>query len=445
MGMAITPDFWTPILQQQISCWGLAESYFDVGQHVYQEITTDGDLCIYEKINTLRAVSLFMTVLKIMSYVLVFLPLIMLAIKFYYRQQPREWVIIPSHVRTTTQAVRNTKELDTHKPTSHLSKMVASVQDYMHQWLTPSDCARLSLSSKDMFRKIFNSTIWKQLRNRQPVPINPDKVSISENYVMLALPTEQPMDVVRLQTALSYHYFLEKDQVKRMIFIAKTLTGRTCAAIATALEQWIEHYSTIPDSCFIAFPPSQEGISVVTMIPPRFFSAGASKLKTVQITNANLGRLSKDIGKLKCLINLSLIGNKLKNLPDEIGELTSLWMLLLNDNQLTDLPTTFEHLKGLGWLDLAKNRFSHVPESVMRLPKMQRLTLSHNILTDLPETIDQLSELTQLEIDGNKFDKPLPNTLMNLAGRLNNLKISRQHVKWLPITMQSMSFVEAVD
>lgn len=445
MGISITPDFWNPIIQKQISCWDLAESYFDVGQNVYQEITTDGNLSIYETIVTIRDVSLFYTVLKIISYITVILPLIMLAIKCYYRQKPREWVIIPSQVRTTTQAVRDklTKYPVEVNLKSLISNLDPNLQYYTHQWLTSADCARLSLTSRQMFRNVFDSAIWRQQRNKQ-APLNTSNLRNPENYSMLASLTERPMDVVRLQTAMSYHYFLNEDQVKKMIFIAKTLSSRPCAIVATALERWIDHYSTISDTCFISFALTQCAASTMTSIPPRFFTSAAQKLRSLNITNAKLGSISEDIGKLTLLMHLSLVNNRLVHLPESLGYLTSLWMLLLTDNLLDSLPDSFGNLTGLGWLDLAKNKFSQFPEAIMKLSKMQRLTLSNNLLTELPVNIDQLTELSDLEIDGNQFNKPLPETLANLR-RLNHLKISRKHIPLLPATMQHQRFIDAVD
>ncbi|WP_082292438.1 leucine-rich repeat domain-containing protein [Leptospira noguchii] len=82
--------------------------------------------------------------------------------------------------------------------------------------------------------------------------------------------------------------------------------------------------------------------------------------------NEQLTTLPKEIGKLKNLQELDLIGNQLTTLPKEIGNLQKLQYLDLAHNQLTTLPKEIGKLKKLNVLDLTGNPSLIDPKAVSK-------------------------------------------------------------------------------
>ena len=99
---------------------------------------------------------------------------------------------------------------------------------------------------------------------------------------------------------------------------------------------------------------------------------------------------------------LSLLGNRLTQLPRCVGHLARLESLCLSRNRLTQLPKSIGQLARLKRLHLDSNQLVRLPESIGRLAQLEELYLHRNQLTQLPESIRQLGRLRKLYLHGNE-------------------------------------------
>ena len=108
------------------------------------------------------------------------------------------------------------------------------------------------------------------------------------------------------------------------------------------------------------------------------------------------------ITRCKALRDLSIVNNKLTELPKEIGKLKHLVKLVLNSNKIKFLPESIGDLKHIELLDLSNNTVEELPESMGKLKKLKYLFLEENQLTSFPEVVYKLP-LVELTIWKNPF------------------------------------------
>ncbi|KAF5478525.1 hypothetical protein F2P56_005076 [Juglans regia] len=115
------------------------------------------------------------------------------------------------------------------------------------------------------------------------------------------------------------------------------------------------------------------------------------------------------------LKSLNLIGV----LPAEFGDFTNLRILDLTHNYISgSIPTSFAKLP-LVKLSLLGNRISEVPLKIGDISSLEELVLEDNLLEGpLPESLGNLSHLRRLLLSGNNFTDAIPKTF----GNLNNLE-----------------------
>jgi Leucine-rich repeat (LRR) protein len=129
-----------------------------------------------------------------------------------------------------------------------------------------------------------------------------------------------------------------------------------------------------------------------------FFNGAYNALETLPST----------IGQLKNIKNLNLSNNKIKEIPSELlGWRLELVELNLINNQLRTLPDSFKQLAKLKKIHLGKNQLKSVPEALLALPKLERLSLINNRITKIPEGILHMKSLNYLDIKNNSLDKSL--------------------------------------
>jgi len=138
----------------------------------------------------------------------------------------------------------------------------------------------------------------------------------------------------------------------------------------------------------------------------------------LNLDNAGIKRLPKEIHHFNALTRLSLWNNQLQSLPESFGRLTALTRLLLSGNQLRSLPESFGGLTALTDLYLSGNQLQSLPESFGRLTALTSLDLDNNQLQSLPESFGGLTALTDLYLSGNQLQS-LPESF----GRLTALTI----------------------
>ena len=95
----------------------------------------------------------------------------------------------------------------------------------------------------------------------------------------------------------------------------------------------------------------------------------------------------------KKIITISLQKYGLKSLPSSIENLTNLQVLILRDNFLTTLPKEIGNLKELRQISLMGNReMKHLPKEMGKLRKLEKLNLKFTDLTwdNVPKNLHRL-------------------------------------------------------
>lgn len=128
--------------------------------------------------------------------------------------------------------------------------------------------------------------------------------------------------------------------------------------------------------------------------------------EVLDISNADLMVLPREIGIFDNLVELNLEGNRLISLPASIGKLKRLKKLQLQNNRLNSLPIELSSLRNLRELLLEGNSLAEIPPEIGHLRQLQHLNLSNNKLRTLPSSMSQLTALTEIFLQGNEI--PIP-------------------------------------
>lgn len=149
------------------------------------------------------------------------------------------------------------------------------------------------------------------------------------------------------------------------------------------------------------------------------------------------------IERLKFLQKLHVYHNRLPSLPEEITALTNLGALQVNNNALKSLPKKIGKLSSLYYLNFAHNHLPSLPEEIQTLDNLERLRLEHNELNSLPKGIGGLSSLYYLNLGGNHL-RSLPKEIGNL-GSLENLRVRNNALTSLPEEIGNLGSLEVFD
>jgi Leucine-rich repeat (LRR) protein len=166
----------------------------------------------------------------------------------------------------------------------------------------------------------------------------------------------------------------------------------------------------------------------LSTLPPEI--GQLTSLRFLNLKGNQLRTLPAEIGQLTELERLDLGGNQLSALPPEIGRLTALRFLNLTGNQLSVLPQHIARLTALRGLDLRRNQFSVLPPEILQLPVLRWLRLMKNQLSVLPPEIGQLTTLQSLNVIGNQLST-LPPEIGQLTG-LEHLDLAGNKISGLP-------------
>jgi Leucine-rich repeat (LRR) protein len=156
-----------------------------------------------------------------------------------------------------------------------------------------------------------------------------------------------------------------------------------------------------------------------------------TRLKTLKlIFLKNLAHLSEGIGQLTALtsLELSLLGERLTELPCTIGQLINLEELSITHcSALKSLPETLGQLKALKKLELTYlDSLNQLPTSIGQLDHLESLVLSLSKVKSLPEEIGQLKALRLLNLGRLELLGSLPASLGQLES-LEELKLQILH------------------
>uniref|UniRef100_A0A8V0YBQ8 protein-serine/threonine phosphatase n=1 Tax=Gallus gallus TaxID=9031 RepID=A0A8V0YBQ8_CHICK len=186
-------------------------------------------------------------------------------------------------------------------------------------------------------------------------------------------------------------------------------------------------------------------------------SPSASRLKSLNLSNNNLGDFPLAVCSIPTLTELNVSCNALRNVPAVVGEMHNLQTFLLDGNFLQSLPDELEHMHQLSYVSLSFNEFTDIPGVLEKLTAMDKLCMSGNcvdtlnlqVLKRMPhikhvdlrrleaDEIDFLHHVTQLDLRDNKLGE-LDATIFNNVevlhcerNQLVTLKISGYFLKAL--------------
>lgn len=140
------------------------------------------------------------------------------------------------------------------------------------------------------------------------------------------------------------------------------------------------------------------------------------------------------------IVELSLFGFRLSNLPEEIGELTQLKKLNLSHNNLNSLTASFTNLTSLQIIDLSWNQFQILPEFIGDLISLIKIDLQYNKLTSLPDSMGKLHFLETLSLTDNPL-KELPESIGQLMN-LEEISLENCHLNSLPSSISQLKHLK---
>ena len=190
------------------------------------------------------------------------------------------------------------------------------------------------------------------------------------------------------------------------------------------------------DSVFIAKNTYLRALTLqgnkLTRIPPSVRNAG--RLESLWMGNNNLVELNiKPLRGLKRLNDLNLYNAGLTTLPKQIRKLKHVTVLDLYYNHLTGLPRQIGRMRRLEQLAVSNNELTSLPPQLSRLKKLHTLFAHHNGLSQLPDSFAKLASLRTLDIGYNQFSN-VPDVLVELA-TLESVDISNNNLQTLPTTL----------
>lgn len=139
-------------------------------------------------------------------------------------------------------------------------------------------------------------------------------------------------------------------------------------------------------------------------------------LKTLNLSNTGLSRISSRIKYLNQLEELDLSNNLITELPESLVTLKRLRVLKLSNNPLVKLPSWLCKMKQLQVLDLEGANLSEIPENLADLNNLNKLNLKKNQFKNLPVTLKQVPNKVLLLEQKNKalFNKKIQNKLSEI-------------------------------
>ncbi|KAF1329479.1 Leucine rich repeat protein, partial [Globisporangium splendens] len=116
-------------------------------------------------------------------------------------------------------------------------------------------------------------------------------------------------------------------------------------------------------------------------------------LRTLDLSKNRIEELPMEINALGSLKTLKLVSNALTTLPDLSG------LLVLDGNALESIPSALP--PNLTKLSLMGNKLREIPVAVTNLKLLKELDLTANAIEQIPDHIENLSDLVDLTIDAN--------------------------------------------
>ena len=145
----------------------------------------------------------------------------------------------------------------------------------------------------------------------------------------------------------------------------------------------------------------------------------------------DIEELPNEIGDLRCLKKLSLMGNQLCCFPEGIGNLTELETLNVNENFLQALTCLLCSLEKLTQLFAIANKIKVIESGIFsRMTQLKEIYLDENLLVQFPDDLCELETLAVLECSENQLCT-LPDNFGNLK-HLSTLNLESNKLSSLP-------------
>lgn len=193
------------------------------------------------------------------------------------------------------------------------------------------------------------------------------------------------------------------------------------------------------DSVFIAKNTDLRALTLqgnkLTRIPAAVHTC--KRLESLWMGNNTLTELNiKPLRGLRRLNDLNLYNAGLAVLPRQIRKLKHVTVLDLYYNQLSELPRQIGRMRRLEQLAVANNKLTALPAQLARLKRLNTLFAHHNKLTQLPNTFARLASLLTLDIGYNQFSN-VPDVLLGL-GTLESVDMSNNNLQTLPTSLMGL-------
>ncbi|XP_076084778.1 uncharacterized protein LOC143055509 isoform X7 [Mytilus galloprovincialis] len=174
------------------------------------------------------------------------------------------------------------------------------------------------------------------------------------------------------------------------------------------------------------------------------FKACNRQVEYIDRRHNNLTDVPDDILRYtRCLEELLLDANQLKDLPKGFYRLVQLRKLSLSDNEIGRIAPEISNLINLMELDISRNDIGDIPENIKFCKNLQDFDVSSNPLTKLPPGFTQLRNLTRLGLNDVSLDR-LPQDIGSLSN-LVSLELRENMIKNLPQSISFLSKLEILD
>jgi internalin A len=126
-----------------------------------------------------------------------------------------------------------------------------------------------------------------------------------------------------------------------------------------------------------------------------------------------IGRVIEHLGHFKDLIELTVSGFLLYEVPPTIRRLEELQFLFILRAALNSVPDWVGDLKALRWLLLSGNTLKTLPESLANL-QLQDLHIPTNVFDQVPDVVFRMTSLVKLFVSANRGIREIPPQILDL-------------------------------
>ncbi|CAF1052945.1 unnamed protein product [Adineta ricciae] len=193
-----------------------------------------------------------------------------------------------------------------------------------------------------------------------------------------------------------------------------------------------EQYLPLSISCFTRLHSLRvEGTTFPSFYfyVPMFVKHLSSSLVHLVIKNTSFNELPYTIGKFQRLKSLEITSADLQSVSDLIGELSSLEILRLSNNSLSSIPSTIIKNSRLTTFDISNNKKLRSIQSLNGHPYLVTLSADNCSIEEIPT---DLPKLVNLYMQNNKIhDVSKIGTLGNGTDERKNFNFRKNSIRYL--------------